>query len=277
MTAIAGSECLSAGIAHVTPGVAKDWLRHNRRNRTITPGRVKRLSRALRRGEWAVAQPIAYDSEGTLIDGQHRLLAVISANRPADFLVIKGYAPGTTFGKMDDTLPRKLAHWLHQNGEAKPQTLATVLRMAFIRSTGRNPLLNTHSHVILTGPEAIDFLDDHPEIRHAVIASPGTKNTYLSEALCCYLYYLFAESDATLADHFFVELVQNRNEAEYDPLHLLRERLKSNRHAKEKLNRAELAALVIKTWNAVKADRPVRHLRWTSIGPKAERFPEVSD
>lgn len=67
----------------ITPELAAAWLAKNTHNRTIRKSWVKELARRITSGLWRTThQGIAFDSQGTLIDGQHRLLAVLEANAP---------------------------------------------------------------------------------------------------------------------------------------------------------------------------------------------------
>ena len=64
----------------VTVSQAKEWLKKNTRNRLIRKGYVTQLCEAMERGEWQVShQPIAIAEDGRLLDGQHRLLALLKS------------------------------------------------------------------------------------------------------------------------------------------------------------------------------------------------------
>ena len=66
----------------VTPLLAKKWLERNTDNRDIRPSVVTGLAESITRGEWVLShQGIAFAKSGRLLDGQHRLLAIVEANR----------------------------------------------------------------------------------------------------------------------------------------------------------------------------------------------------
>lgn len=84
---IGGFEC-------ITPDAAKAMLSGNVRNRTIIASRVESYSTAMKRGEWRhTHQGIAFGADGTLYDGQHRLLAIVEANVPVTMFVVRGLPP----------------------------------------------------------------------------------------------------------------------------------------------------------------------------------------
>ena len=157
---------IKSTIRTVTPQLARTYLLTSRNNRKITSKRVTRLATAMRSGEWVVAQPIMFNCDGTLIDGQHRCSAVIEANVPVDFLVCEGFDRDSVFGKLDDTSPRKLSHWFECNREERPDALASVVRQAHIAERGFNPFRGG-GRVHLTGPGGVAFLEEQSELRYS--------------------------------------------------------------------------------------------------------------
>lgn len=76
----------------ITPEVAAELLALNfDRNRNVTPTAIKRYSRLICEDKWLLAEPIKLSTDGRLIDGQHRLNAVISSGVAAPFIVVTGY------------------------------------------------------------------------------------------------------------------------------------------------------------------------------------------
>lgn len=65
----------------VTPEIAKQWMERNRNIRKASPDTVDLYSRMMERGEWVDSHPdpICFDTENQLKNGQHRLLAVIKS------------------------------------------------------------------------------------------------------------------------------------------------------------------------------------------------------
>lgn len=68
-------------VIDVDPPQAFRWLDGNTHNRPVKQQHVERLARDMKAGRWRLThQGIAFDTTGLLIDGQHRLWAVIEAN-----------------------------------------------------------------------------------------------------------------------------------------------------------------------------------------------------
>lgn len=85
----------------ITPEVAALLLKNNSKNRALRKAWVKELAGRMKRGEWRFThQGIAIDSEGVILDGQHRLHACVLSGVPIRVLVMRG-APRESFDAID--------------------------------------------------------------------------------------------------------------------------------------------------------------------------------
>jgi len=75
----------------VSPEQAIVWLDQNTRNRRMRKWYAMALSEAIKRGEWITThQGIAFSESGVLLDGQHRLQAIVLSGMPVLMLVVTG-------------------------------------------------------------------------------------------------------------------------------------------------------------------------------------------
>lgn len=75
-------------VVDVTPEMAQRLIDNSAINRPLRDGAVKKHARAMVAGRWDLShQGIAIDTDGRLIDGQHRLHAVVQAGVPVRMLV----------------------------------------------------------------------------------------------------------------------------------------------------------------------------------------------
>lgn len=85
----------------ITPEMAAEFLKHNIvTNRRKSTAIIQRYARVMKAGGWNLThQGIAFDEYGNLIDGQHRLEAIIAANVPIKMMVTYNveHAEGETF------------------------------------------------------------------------------------------------------------------------------------------------------------------------------------
>ena len=85
---------ITANLETITPEMATSYLSHNTKNRSIRRQEVDAYVREIQRGTFVTThQGIAFDSDGNLIDGQHRLMAIATAGRPVQMMVTRGIDP----------------------------------------------------------------------------------------------------------------------------------------------------------------------------------------
>ena len=99
----------------ITPAIAKKYLACNVKNRPVRQNHLKALINEMRQGIYLEThQGIAFNTNGELIDGQHRLMAVIESGATVTMPVARGLPVtqtinGTEFNTMDviDRGPRR--------------------------------------------------------------------------------------------------------------------------------------------------------------------------
>lgn len=100
------SEKIKSEIKLVTPELAKTYLLSNEQNRRVRPGWVNYLAYCIRNNEWKLThQGIAFSDQGRLLDGQHRLMAVIKADLSAQLMVSYGWDE-SVFSAIDNGMRR---------------------------------------------------------------------------------------------------------------------------------------------------------------------------
>lgn len=78
----------------ITPAMAAEWLQFNVHNRKINEPRVNQLVQDILAGRWMLnGETIKFDREGRLLDGQHRLMAVVQAKTAIQSLVMYALDP----------------------------------------------------------------------------------------------------------------------------------------------------------------------------------------
>jgi hypothetical protein len=81
----------SMAVETIGPQRAEEYLAANRGNRNIIQAHVAALARDIRNGQWMFnAQPICFSRSGRLLNGQHRLSAVLESGQPIEVLVMRG-------------------------------------------------------------------------------------------------------------------------------------------------------------------------------------------
>lgn len=97
-------------VIQVSPELAKTFLSRNlESNRKLNQARIKSYVKRMHLGEWKLSEPLKFNANGDLFDGQHRLHAVIAANISVPFVVLKGY-PIESMSCVDIGMTRSLAN-----------------------------------------------------------------------------------------------------------------------------------------------------------------------
>lgn len=152
---------ITSEVVTVTPEMAQEWLdNHNTRNRTIRPHRVDRYANDIQRGRWQVAQAIMFDKFDNLLDGQHRLAAIVQVGTPVQALVTKGLEP-EAYDVIDAGMTRTSADVMRHRGLPADLGLAAGTRWWMLAEAGFSPS-DRHAGNLITSEDVADYLEKHP-------------------------------------------------------------------------------------------------------------------
>ncbi len=113
----------------ITPEIAIRWLEANDNNRPVSQMRVQQLAKDMTDGVFELThQGIAFDSDGKLIDGQHRLWAVVESKKTVLMFVCFGLDRGEVVHYIDDGRPRSMTDKLGYGGIDTNKRRVSVVR-----------------------------------------------------------------------------------------------------------------------------------------------------
>jgi hypothetical protein len=144
----------------IGPERAEEYLAANRGNRNIVQAHVAALARDIRNGQWMFnAQPICFSLSGRLLNGQHRLSAVLEADQPIEVLVMHGLPEEafTTYDKQAKKAPALDEMFDDFGDKALISATAVLLWRRELRPEGE-------PHARPTSSEIRDVIRDHPEL-----------------------------------------------------------------------------------------------------------------
>jgi hypothetical protein len=83
---------VEVNIEMITPDLAREYLEMNfSNNRSLTKTTVARYTALMKGGMWKLStDAIGFDVEGSMVNGQHRLTAVIASDTDQPFVVLRG-------------------------------------------------------------------------------------------------------------------------------------------------------------------------------------------
>lgn len=257
-------------LVKVTPEMAGDWLELNTRNRPIRPRWVTHLANTIKRGEWRVNGETIKLSSERLLDGQHRLLAIIEANTAIQTNVSFD-VDDDAFATIDVGRPRTAGDILALDGHPNSQRLAAIARMLW--NYERGYAVSMHNE-IPTNVEIREIVERHPRLEEAARIAYQARHL-LPGAIAGLLVYQFALRDTAYASIFWDALITGENLSKNSPIYRLRERLLANRASSRKMGAVELYVLTVKAWNAYRYNVPVQLLRYNADHPITEIMPSM--
>lgn len=258
----------------IGPEQATKYLERNENNRKLRKHTVDRYAEMMRRGQWKLThEAIAFDTNGELKNGQHRLAAVIESGATVSFSVTRGVDPDT-YSVIDSGAKRSTADRVAQLGKAYATTVAPALR--YLRMYEIAPDLRwvgdmtvkVNDQDILAMAEQID---DEVLAEAGVIATRASKpDVRLNRAAVMTAYLLIRSADPSgeSLKAFYQGVISGEGLLRDDPRLALRRWAASTGQVPGKGQKTIAAQL--RAWNAFVKQEPLRVIKLLSGQPMPE-------
>src|SRR3990167_3239770 len=257
-------------LMEITPIVAAKWLEDAGDNRHISDRHVNSLATDMKACNWGVnGETIKFNGSGKLVDGRHRLWAVVQSGatiRTGVVFDLHAAARDT----IDIGRKRSFGDVLGIHGEGDPNHMAAALE--WIWRWEHNEWLNGSRKA--TNPEKVETLARHPKLRDSM-AFVRKHRPPASLSAMVGLHYLLSKADNAKADGFFEFLGTGVNLNRGNPVYRLRERLIANQSSRAKMRTLDIIAITVRAWNAHYRGEPLTVLKWVGQG-KASSFPQIA-
>ena len=248
---------LKTEVQTITPDIAKAYLDRNFKNRKHSKMTVLAYARDMKAGKWALTgDPLQFDVDGNLLNGQHRLMACVEADTAFETMVVHGLL-ATAQDRIDTGKPRGMADVLTMNGFHNAHLVASIARIVYAQRHGffySNSVKPTHS-------ELAEIIKKHKGIAHSarevmnVVALPKSVAGYVHYVGCHVLDF------PAIADAYINVLKTGVPSYEGCPVHRLRERL-LRQQDKTRLPRSEVMKAAMHAWNLFAEEKSVSVLKW---------------
>lgn len=268
---------ITTEITTITPEIAEAMLEGNEDNRRFSRGNLAKLSLALRRGEWALnGEAIKVSETGSVLDGQHRLLASVNTGMPFDTVLITGL-PAATRDTMDQGKSRTVADVLALNGYWNVNELAAIVS-GIIQAEERGIFSAVSGKLSgsVTAQQVVGKLTREPSLVD-VMRSVGTMKKFLTVRVAGILRYSFDQIDIDDSEDFFTKLRTGEGLRSGDPLLALRVSLLAmhdHRGYRGHRDPIRMSGVTIKAWNAYRDGATIERLSYRPGGVNPEPFPE---
>ena len=208
----------SVAIEEITPVLAARYLSSSFKNRPLSERMIQVYAEDMSSSNWRFnGESIIFDREGNLLNGQHRMSAIIRSRSTQRFIVVRGVDPAA-FSTMDQGKKRTMADILSTMGEKNNAQLA-----ALIKSTRTFLLGHTRSFSdTLSSADLLDIFSKHPGLRDwSIRAQELGRRMMQGKTLACALYCISVDSKKT-ADEIFHKLLEGTGMEHGDPILALR-------------------------------------------------------
>jgi len=274
-------------VVDITPDLAKKWLAQNTHNRNLRERVVNGYAADMRDGNWvedgqslrfAKGDIVLLDNPpligGALLDGQHRLSAVIKADVTVRMLVVSNL-PDSTQETMDTGAKRSLGDVLKLRGEERYVPLAAVLLRVYLWEVQGQRRSMKADRARPTHRQLLQFLEQHPELRRsAEIGSRVRGSVPLSASSAGLCHWLFNRIDQSDCAYFFARFIDRAGLMPGDPIYALRRVIENFAASKGRASEEHLTALVIKAWNFYREGQEIQLIAYRPGGAAPETYPE---
>ena len=268
-------------VINITPAVAARWLKKNGLNRKQSNPHIKRLADKMASGNWITnGQTISFDIDGNLIDGQHRLAAIVESGATIEHAVAFDVSDPNAFKTYDgDVLKRGAYQVAEMMGAKNTITLTSVARVvhayesassseAFGQAIGSRNQINNEQLAEYAMTIEPEFIEANEAIG-GFAKKTGNRSLFLALVL------LFNRIDPQATLQFCRKLKSGVFESESDPCLMLRDRLLTEHKLKGVKWKRTMVAVTIKAFNYHCEGKPLTNLRWRVEGDNPERFPAI--
>jgi hypothetical protein len=262
---------VTVDVEWIGPAQATEFLKSNTNNRNQKEHSILDYANDMRTGNWAFnGASICFDVNGTLLDGQNRLTAVVRSSTKQLFLVVRGLQP-RTMTTIDTGSKRSPADAFKIAGlaEGSFNQLAAITKGLLLLKNGGRPSISDQTAFMEKNRKQVVSA-----YRISVNAGAALKARKLLGVAAFYT----NREDVFKSAQFFDALATGAELSYGDPRLTLRNKLQQDitiGRCNTSISDLTLhVATVLHAWNAFKNDEQVRVIRqWKGVNSAAQILP----
>lgn len=252
----------------LTPQLAHQYLSRSAPNRPISARHVSKLASAMLRGEWKPnGSTLTFDTNGLLLDGQHRCSAVVESGVSIPTLIVEGVEPETMM-TIDTGKFRTAGDVLGIHGHSDGTQLAAAVRRIF--AWKRQVNTEGMSHRELSNTAIAEFVRKNRAIREINNAMPQRISRVYPKSALMAVQWLATEAGGyeDRFQEFIKGLETGAGLPPGSPILTLRDWFQRQKQTtKRPVGDAYMFALV-RAWNAFAEDRTLTKVQSESRPPQ---------
>jgi hypothetical protein len=258
----------------ITPSIAKGLLESNTKNRGINELVVSRYANDILKGNWKedTGEAIKISKMNIILDGQHRLCAIVKANKPIYLHVIEDL-DDSVFDVLDTGKPRSAVDVFKIQGIKQDKTIPSIIVRYKSLKKGRMKTDTRKEH--FTNSELLDIYNEQQSYWQNVAKKSliwyKSFAKILAPSLLGGFYSFFYDISTSHADEFMNQLATG-NDIKSSSIKLLRAKLMNDKLSSKKMPIELRGAIIIKAWNFYRKNENPKLLKWDS---STEPFPKA--
>lgn len=249
---------------NMTPRAAQKILNNNSHNRNIRKRKVDAYARDMKAGKWHNnGETVKIATDGTLIDGQHRLLAIVMSGVTVPMVVVSGLDMEVQ-STIDTGAKRNFGDQLHLDGKKSGMLLAAIARRGVMLEQGQMYL---GGEIQPTENEMREFIDKAPELLDRCVEVASTMRNDLNRvtpSVAGFAYLMFYAIEPSDAERFMSALSSGVGLDNGSPILALRRKFIRDAATGGPVNANEQLAYMIVGWNLWRENKSVTKIQ----GPK---------
>jgi hypothetical protein len=256
----------------ITPEDASQLLEANSNNRPLNEQHVKRIARQILEGKWRFnGDTIKISSTNDILDGQHRLWAIMEAKIPVETIVVRGIEPDA-FSTIDTIRKSRSGSDVLALVGVSHHRSAISTGLQWLIRWQRKTLENYRAPQNRLENSDIELaFKDNPGIARAAERSTRLRSVF-NPGLLTFFYFVLTNRNPDLAERLMYTLENPSGIGMDDPFFRLRAYFLNPNSRKDTL---VSIALMIKAANAAHKKKDVKVLNWRNQGTFAEPFPTL--
>jgi hypothetical protein len=257
----------------LTPERAMELLELNTHNRPLNDQHVKRLAKQIIEGKWKFnGDTIKISDDHKVLDGQHRLWAIVEAKTPVETILVRGIERDA-FATIDTLRkPRSGSDVLALNGATR-YLKYTSAALQWLARWQRGTIEAYRAPINRIENSDIEKMwEDNPGIERAIERVTKLRPV-ASPSLLGFFYFILSNRSPELAERMVHTLENPAQVGMNDPFFRLRIYLTSenNKHK----DPVVVIAMMVKAANAAFHGNEIRSLQWRNQGNNPEKLPKL--
>lgn len=251
-------------VENITPTMAQEILANNEGNRMLNDRTSITLAKQMTDGNWKFnGEPIIISDHGNLMDGQHRLNAIIRSGTTQQMLVIRGIEQNA-FDTIDVGKNRTGTDVLSTEGIARKEAacLATVIKLDTLikyNGTFSHNLSNDHLYTPSAILESHNGNVDYLSAVEFLFENTGTmKNLPISAGYLALIIYRTFQIDKDFSEDWIKRFISGVGVTDNENMMHLRNKFWSENNSKRKTPNSIRALWTIRAWEL---DRKKRFIK----------------